>query len=128
MQHRRYGYFAAAAMAAVLTLSACSGSGNDGEASATTSPAPSTESPSSSAAAAQAHNDADVRFAQGMIPHHQQAVEMSDMLATKQGIEPQVMSLAKQIKAAQAPEIEQLQSWLDQRRAALAAPGEGGHG
>jgi uncharacterized protein (DUF305 family) len=118
MQHRRYGYFAAAAMAAVLALSACSDSGGDTEASATTSSA---EAPSSSSVGAQAHNDADVVFAQGMIPHHQQAVEMSDMLVAKRGIDPQVMALANEIKAAQAPEIEQLQSWLDQWGAPAAS-------
>ena len=53
-------------------------------------------------------------FTQHMIPHHQQAIEMSDMLLGKQGIDPRVVDLAKQIKAAQAPEIEQMQAWLTQ--------------
>lgn len=53
-------------------------------------------------------------FTQQMIPHHQQAIEMSDMLLGKQGIDPRVLDLAKQIKAAQAPEIEQMQAWLTQ--------------
>ena len=61
---------------------------------------------------APAHNDADVAFAQGMIPHHQQAIEMSDMLLGKQGIDPKVVTLAQQIKAAQGPEIEKMQRWL----------------
>lgn len=60
------------------------------------------------------HNQADVMFAQHMIPHHQQAVEMSDMLLTKQGIDPRVIELANQIKAAQGPEIQQMQGWLNQ--------------
>jgi uncharacterized protein (DUF305 family) len=47
-----------------------------------------------------------------MIPHHQQAIEMSDMLLGKQGIDPEVVALANQIKKAQGPEIEQMQSWL----------------
>ncbi|GAS86219.1 lipoprotein [Mycolicibacterium brisbanense] len=51
-------------------------------------------------------------FAQHMIPHHQQAVEMSDMLLAKQGIDKRVTDLATQIKAAQAPEIQQMQGWL----------------
>jgi uncharacterized protein (DUF305 family) len=37
--------------------------------------------------AAEAHNQADVMFASHMIPHHQQAIEMSDMLLAKQGID-----------------------------------------
>ncbi len=53
-------------------------------------------------------------FAQHMIPHHQQAVEMSDVLLGKQGIDPRVTELATQIKGAQAPEIEQMQGWLKQ--------------
>lgn len=63
---------------------------------------------------AEAHNNADVMFAHHMIPHHQQAVEMSDMLLAKQGIDPRVSELANQIKAAQGPEIQQMQDWLKQ--------------
>ncbi|MUL84896.1 MULTISPECIES: DUF305 domain-containing protein [unclassified Mycolicibacterium] len=65
-------------------------------------------------APAEAHNDADVMFAQHMIPHHQQAVEMSDVLLAKQGIDARVTDLATQIKGAQAPEIAQMQGWLKQ--------------
>lgn len=53
-------------------------------------------------------------FAQMMIPHHRQAVEMSDMILAKQGIDPRVVDLADQIKAAQGPEIAQMQDWLQQ--------------
>lgn len=49
-----------------------------------------------------------------MIPHHRQAIEMSDMVLGKQGIDPRVTDLAKQIKAAQGPEIEKMQGWLKQ--------------
>jgi uncharacterized protein (DUF305 family) len=69
--------------------------------------------PATTAPAGQEHNDADVMFAQHMIPHHQQAIEMSDMLLAKQGIDPRVTELAQQIKAAQGPEIAQMQRWLD---------------
>jgi uncharacterized protein (DUF305 family) len=68
----------------------------------------------SATAAAEAHNDADVMFVQHMIPHHQQAVEMSDMVLGKQGIDPRVTELANQIKAAQGPEIQLMQGWLNQ--------------
>ena len=67
-----------------------------------------------SSAATAEFNDADVTFAQGMIPHHQQAVEMSDMLLGKQGINPDVVALANEIKNAQGPEIEQMQGWLQE--------------
>ncbi|GAB3173584.1 DUF305 domain-containing protein [Myceligenerans halotolerans] len=59
------------------------------------------------------HNDADVMFAQMMIPHHEQAIEMADVVLAEPGIDPQITELATQIKAAQAPEIEQLGQWLD---------------
>lgn len=68
-------------------------------------------------------NDADVMFAQLMIPHHEQAIEMSDIVLGKDGVEPQVAELATQIKAAQGPEIEQLEQWLD----AWGAPRESEH-
>jgi uncharacterized protein (DUF305 family) len=63
-------------------------------------------------AGAQAQNGEDVTFAQHMIPHHSQAVEMADILLAKQDVDARVIELAKEIKAAQAPEIEQMQGWL----------------
>jgi len=57
-------------------------------------------------------NDADVAFAQGMIPHHQQAVEMAELAETR-AEDPQVIDLAERIKGAQDPEIEQMQGWLE---------------
>ena len=98
----------AATLAALVTVGACSNaSTTQGAQSSSAASAP-------SASAAEAHNQADAMFAQHMIPHHQQAIEMSDMLLGKQGIDPRVVDLAKQIKAAQAPEIEQMQTWLTQ--------------
>jgi uncharacterized protein (DUF305 family) len=57
-----------------------------------------------------AHNDADVEFAQQMIPHHQQAIQMSDMAEVAAG--PEVQRLAARIKDAQGPEIAQMKGWL----------------
>jgi uncharacterized protein (DUF305 family) len=57
-------------------------------------------------------NSADVEFAQGMIPHHQQAVEMAELAETR-AEDPQVIDLAERIKGAQDPEIEQMEGWLD---------------
>lgn len=56
-------------------------------------------------------NATDVAFAQGMIPHHGQAVQMADM-ALDVSSNPDVTALAEQIKAAQSPEIEQMTTWL----------------
>ncbi len=58
------------------------------------------------------HNSADAMFAQMMIPHHAEAVEMSDIMLAKTGIDPQITTLATQIKAAQGPEIEKMTDWL----------------
>ena len=59
------------------------------------------------------HNRADMMFAMHMIPHHQQAIDMSDIVLAKPDIDPRVMDLANRIKAAQGPEIVQMQGWLN---------------
>jgi uncharacterized protein (DUF305 family) len=58
------------------------------------------------------HNDADVVFAQQMIPHHSQALEMAQ-LAADRAEDPQVKDLGARIEGAQEPEIEQMQAWLE---------------
>ncbi|WP_312182858.1 DUF305 domain-containing protein [Arthrobacter sp.] len=58
------------------------------------------------------HNGADTMFAQMMLPHHEQAILMSDMMLAKEGLEPQVVELATKIKAAQGPEIQKMEEWL----------------
>jgi uncharacterized protein (DUF305 family) len=95
-------------LAGALALAGCSGSAEP------TSPDTSAVTESGSGAEeATAHNDADVMFAQMMIPHHEQAVEMADAVLAKDGTSPEVAELATEVKAAQAPEIEQLDQWLD---------------
>ena len=49
-------------------------------------------------------------FAEMMIPHHQQAIEMSD-LALQNSEDSEVRAMAQQIKDAQAPEIEEMKTW-----------------
>lgn len=98
---------------AVVTAALVAGCSSQSTDAATTNTS-TTSAAASSPAATEAHNDADVMFAQHMIPHHQQAVEMSDVLLAKQGIDARVIDLATQIKGAQAPEIEQMQGWLKQ--------------
>jgi uncharacterized protein (DUF305 family) len=76
------------------------------------------------------HNDdfdsADVVFAQMMIPHHEQAVEMSTLAETR-AKDPVIVALAAQIKAAQGPEIDKMMAWL-QAAGAPNADGNMGHG
>jgi uncharacterized protein (DUF305 family) len=53
-----------------------------------------------------------VAFARGMVPHHQQAVEMADLALARAASE-EVRSLAGRIKATQDPEIRLMQGWPD---------------
>ena len=113
------------AAAAAVALTGLAGCANDDASSVpgmdhgSSSSAPA--APSSSAAAprrpappaAGPHNDADVIFLTMMIPHHQQAIGMGDMLfLAKEGIDPAVTELAGQIKDAQGLEITQMSGWL----------------
>jgi uncharacterized protein (DUF305 family) len=60
----------------------------------------------------------DIMFAQMMIPHHEQAVEMSDF-ALLTSTNPEVLALAKDIRDAQAPEILQMKGWLKMSNSSL---------
>ncbi|GAB3885922.1 DUF305 domain-containing protein [Kibdelosporangium lantanae] len=57
------------------------------------------------------HNQADVTFAQQMVPHHAQALEMSKNVPDHT-TNPKVRDLAARIQKAQDPEIQQLTTWL----------------
>lgn len=61
---------------------------------------------------AKAFNDADVTFAQEMIPHHLQATEMAE-LAEGRTTNQEVLDLAAGIIAAQQPEIDTMSGWLE---------------
>lgn len=91
-------------LATTFGFSACS--------SSTSTPASSVApSASTSASVSDVHNDADIEFAQMMIPHHEQAIEMAKMVPSH-STNPQLNAFAKQVEAAQAPEIAQMRSWL----------------
>lgn len=93
---------------ATLSLSACT-SNNDSSihGSMGNGGMMGTESPDEAGALSQA----DVMFLQMMIPHHEQAVEMS-MLAETNSTNPEVLALAARIKSAQGPEIELMSKLL----------------
>ncbi|WP_426183452.1 DUF305 domain-containing protein [Microbacterium sp. TWP3-1-2b2] len=74
--------------------------------------APTSENTTSSDTSATA-NDADEMFVTMMIPHHQQAIEMADIVLSKDGLDPAVAELAQQIKDAQGPEMERMLGWLE---------------
>jgi uncharacterized protein (DUF305 family) len=65
-----------------------------------------------------AFSGADIMFAQMMIPHHQQAVDMGTLAETR-AQNPAVKVLAAKIKAEQAPEIKQMKGWLTSARASM---------
>ncbi|MBO1268012.1 DUF305 domain-containing protein [Arthrobacter cavernae] len=111
--NKKFLTLSATAIAAAIALAGCgTGTGSSGTSTSGTNHS-STGAPSSSAPAAAAdHNAADTTFAQSMIPHHAQAVEMSDMMLAKQDIPAAVTALATKIKAAQGPEIETMTGWL----------------
>ncbi|WIM98593.1 DUF305 domain-containing protein [Actinoplanes oblitus] len=103
---RRRGLLAGAAACAVLLVSACGDTTTaDPAATLTASPA------AAGTSASTAHNDADVAFAQQMIPHHQSAIAMAKMATGHVG-DPRVAELADKIEAAQQPEISTMTRWL----------------
>ena len=104
---------AGGALALSLILSGCGG-GSTTTAPASTGGATSAAVPSSASpatAVSAQHNDADVEFAQMMIPHHQQAIAMAE-IAVARAQRAEVTSLAEQIRTAQGPEITQLTGFL----------------
>lgn len=60
--------------------------------------------------ASSTYSSQDIMFAEMMIPHHEQAIEMSE-IAFKNTTNPDVLALAEQIRGAQEPEIEFMKSW-----------------
>jgi len=106
--------------AAASSASAAGGSSTSPSSAMMTSPMMSASATMSAPAAGADHNAADLSFAQQMIVHHQGAVEMAD-LAPSRAANQQVKDLAARIKAAQAPEIEQMTGWLDLWGASMSA-------
>ena len=87
----------------VMALSACTiniGMGDN-------NPSP----PSSEETSASNFSQQDLMFAQMMIPHHEQALEMG-VLALENSTNDDVRDLAQQIYDGQGPEIEVMQGWL----------------
>ena len=100
--HKRH-LTASALLASALVLTACGSSTSGNDAAGPTT--------SSSTAAVAVSNKADIGFLTGMKPHHEQAVEMSEMiLAANPPAE--VAAIAQKIKSAQDPEIGQMTMML----------------
>ncbi|MDT7761106.1 MAG: hypothetical protein QOC63_526 [Mycobacterium sp.] len=95
------------AMAAALVLSSCSSPASDGH---TDHAHPNDPVITGQPAG---YNADDVAFATNMIPHHQQAVDLSAMVPDRSA-NAELIALAKQISAAQQPEIEIMKVFLVQ--------------
>ncbi|MET8473146.1 DUF305 domain-containing protein [Streptomyces sp. NPDC006422] len=135
---------AVAALAAVsaLALTGCDSGGSDGAAKANSrvSDGPSVIAPGKPGDAAETlsakdaerrgaddtPNSADVTYAQMMIPHHEQALEMTE-LAPKRADSEQVKRLAERISAAQGPEIGAMRAWLQKYDKDTEAGGHHAH-
>ena len=90
----RKSFLTTVAAATLLLAAGCSGVNKD-----------------STDGAGSSHNESDVAFAEMMIPHHQQAVEMAKLAETRAESQ-EVKDLAVAIEAAQDPEIQTMQGWL----------------
>jgi uncharacterized protein (DUF305 family) len=96
-----------AAAATALCVSSCGGPAADGHPNHQNSDEPViTGQPAG-------FNADDVAFATNMIPHHQQAVELSAMVPDR-STNPDLIALANQISAAQQPEIDVMKVFLVQ--------------
>lgn len=108
------------ALASALALAGCgtdgaqqsAGTGSETTAPAASAPEATGTAPASGEPIAAEHNDADVMFAQMMIPHHEQAVEMSEMLLAKDDVPAEVADFAQEVIDAQGPEIERMDQML----------------
>jgi uncharacterized protein (DUF305 family) len=89
---KRLPALAAAALAVTLTLAGC-GDGDDGS------------------QPADRFNGADVAFAQQMIPHHRQAIQMAQHVEQR-AASAELKQLASEIEKAQEPEIQTMTGWL----------------
>ncbi|GAA2526751.1 DUF305 domain-containing protein [Pilimelia columellifera] len=76
--------------------------------------------------AAATFNQADVDFATGMIPHHEQAIEMAN-LVDAQGQSAEVGALAEKIRDSQGSEITTMSGWLVAWGKPVPSPGVDGH-
>ena len=84
-------------------------------------------SPASAVVSPVKHTPADVRFMQGMIGHHAQAIEMTDLLATRTQSE-DMRKLAQRIDVSQTDEIKMMEEWLKRRGEPLPDPHAHHHG
>ena len=103
MNKRTFALIAAIPLTAVV-LAACSSTSSTNPGASMPNAGQSTNSP-------MMHSAGDITFAQAMIPHHQQAVQMAKLASTRAS-DPRVKDLAARIEAAQDPEIMKMTGWM----------------
>lgn len=127
---KRASLLAAAGALTVGTLAACSNTSDDSmrgmDHNAT--PMSSGTSSATTGSSSDAARQGDVMFAQMMIPHHEQAIEMADIALSKSSASSEVDALATEIKKAQDPEITTMREWLTSWGAPTSAPTGMDHG
>ncbi|MEU2930802.1 DUF305 domain-containing protein [Streptomyces sp. NPDC007251] len=102
---------AGVAVAGALLLSACGSSDDHSGMSGMDHGSSASSATPSATAKAGDFNEADVKFAQMMIPHHEQAVEMAK-LADGRASDSEIKDIASKIEKAQGPEINTMKGWL----------------
>src|SRR5688500_10054279 len=116
----------ASAAAALALLARCGSRGNDTGMAGHGTMNSGTPTGTSPPAAATGSNAEDSSFAQGMIPHHAQAVEMAKLVPSR-STNQKVLDLANRIQQAQDPEIQQLtdmlKKWGSSPTSASSMPG-----
>jgi uncharacterized protein (DUF305 family) len=81
-----------------------------------------TLTPETASAAPRKPSEADIKFMQGMIMHHSQAVEMTDLLRTRSQ-DKEVQALGKRISISQTDEMRFMKQWLTDRGLPLSEQG-----
>lgn len=122
-----------AALASTLALAGCGAAEQDaGPGAQTAAPAASAPEATGTGAASGTsaeisaeHSDDDVMFARMMIPHHEQAVQMSEILLAEEDVPVEVADFAQHVIDAQGPEIERMNAMLTAWDAQPLADSEG---
>ncbi len=70
-------------------------------------------------------SESEQMFAQMMVPHHEQAIEMAELAQTR-AEDPRVLEIAAKIKAGQEPEIQIMQGWVAESDGHGSHAGHGG--
>jgi uncharacterized protein (DUF305 family) len=81
-----------------------------------------TLTPETASAAPRKPSEADIQFMQGMIMHHSQAVEMTELLRTRSK-DKEVQALGKRISISQTDEMDYMKQWLRDRGEPISAYG-----